>query len=271
MRPSETVHTFGRRHCLNRLSQLRQDYDRANAVDGCKDLTYGSRRAVLEAILVEVERLIPADFRSRTHATHRLVEVGQSAQNFMAQQKVFQKPPYVEAMQEERDRFANALHQFTAQTDWKNWNVEPLPYRRTLRYDESRDLLAQLRERWSITGKWWVPFEKYNLAYETMVLDSQAVREQLGYTVLRQIVGAGGSGHVYELWEHAREPNRELELALWEPASLWSERYWCSDDLNWLIYTTHDNSTTLAGDWMLQQIKATWPEWEAHLWAGLFE
>lgn len=266
MTPIEAVHTFARHCCLNRRAALKQEYDQTKAAGANKDVTYGCRSNVLQAILVEVERLTYADFRSRGHAAARLLEAGQFAQNQFTAQKSWQQAPYLPAMQAERDLFADSLRQFVAQKDWKHWRVEPLPYRRTLLPEESQRLMATLRARWGITGTWWVPFEKYDLPYELIVLDSRAVRDQLGYAALQQILARRDIPRVYELWEFGREPDREMELSLWKPTSAWPERYWCTDELDWLLYATHENSTTIAGDWLLREIKAAWPDWQAYTW-----
>jgi hypothetical protein len=266
MTPVEAVHTFARRYCLERIAELKQGRDSAKSASTDKDITYSSRRAVVEAVLVEVERLTPADFRSRGHAALRLIETSQIAQNHRTEQKMWQTPPYLPAMQEERDRFADALRLFAAQADWKRWRVEPLPYRRTLPSEERKRLMAKLKEQWSLTGKWWIPFEKYDLPYETVVVDSQAVSQELGYTKLKQIFACSGVERVFELWEIENEPDREIALDLWEPSSAWAQRYWCSDALDWLVYTTHENSMTIAGVWLLNEIKAEWPDWEAYRW-----
>jgi hypothetical protein len=38
--------------------------------------------------------------------------------------------------------------------------------------------------------------------------------------------------------------------------------------MDWLIYASHESSITVAGDWLLEAVKAEWPEWEQHLYTG---
>jgi hypothetical protein len=169
-------------------------------------------------------------------------------------------------MQEERARFVEAVRAFAAQKDWKQWSVEPLPYRRFLQEHESTNLLGRLRERWSITKRWWIPFDDYQLPYEALVFDSTAIRNGLTVEPLRTVLARHGIERLYGLYDTNQEPDRELDLALWDPNDGFpTETYWLTESLDWLYYTTHENSTTVAGDWLLAEIKAVWPSWEEHL------
>lgn len=265
MTPIEAVHTFARRHCIERLAAIEQN-KRLALSNGELTQTYCARGAVLRAILIEVERLTPDDFTSRSHAGLRLAETGQTAS---IQRQIIppKTPAALEAIQEERDLFSDAVREFASDKDWKRWDAAPLPYRRTLRHDETKERMAAVREKWGITGRWWLPFEHYDLPYEAVVLDSQAVRELLGFTTLRRVFEHKGIERMYELWEHAFFPNRQIETSLWNPDDdVQLERYWFDDKMDWLYYTTHENSTAIAGEWLLGEIKAAWPEWEAYQW-----
>ncbi len=266
MKPIEAVHTFARHCCLNRLAALKQEYDQAKAAGADKDVTYGCRRLVLQAILVEVERLTPADFRSRGHAAARLMETAQ-----FGAKPIYRAEVMAKASLSARD--AGRARSFYRQ---------PAPIRRAKGLETLARRAASLSAHPAAGGKsasygntagtlgdygqWWVPFEKYEFPYELIVLDSRAVRDQLGYAALQQILARRDIPRVYELWEFGREPDREMELSLWKPTSAWPERYWCTDELDWLLYATHENSTTIAGDWLLREIKAAWPDWQAYTW-----
>ncbi len=45
-----------------------------------------------------------------------------------------------------------------------------------------------------------------------------------------------------------------------------SEVFYFSDEMDWLVYSSHEMSTTVAGDWLIAEVKAAWPSWEDHLW-----
>jgi hypothetical protein len=138
-----------------------------------------------------------------------------------------------------------------------------------MRVEESQNLRRRLREQWGITRRWWVPFDSYDLPYEVLVLNSKAVRDLLSVDTLRLILATRDLERVYELCESNSLPDREMSLDLWDPyQGSWTERYWLSKEMDWLFYTTHENSTTIAGDWLLNAIKAAWPNWEAHQWVA---
>ncbi len=37
--------------------------------------------------------------------------------------------------------------------------------------------------------------------------------------------------------------------------------------MDWLMYASHEGSLTIAGDWLIEEVRAAWPEWEQHLYA----
>ena len=268
MTPKAKLHTYARRWCIERQAALRQEKDRPieqGADDGisCR----WTRIHLLEAILIAIERLVPEEFSSRQITEWRLVEVGQSTplqslHRFSSRQK-----EDVQAIQEERTLFTGAVRTFTAQKDWKKWSVEPLPYRRTLLEEESACLTAGLRETWGITKRWWLPFDHYSFPYEVLVFDSAAMKDSLTTEAMRKIMASHGVDRIYELVESKTSPDREVALTLWEPyKGFWTEKYWVTERRDWLFYTTHDGSTTIAGDWLLAEIKSIWPKWEEHFW-----
>lgn len=267
MTPSEKIHTFARRYCIERIAELNREHKRAKQQN--VDILTGSvwqRTDVLEAILIAIERLRPADLGSRHIAAWRLAEIGQITP---LRHKQWKKPEDVQSNQEERARFIEAVRQFASQQDWKRWSVEPLPYRRVLQEEESTHLIARLRERWSITKRWWIPFDQYELPYEALVFDSSVVRNDLTMKPLRAALAHHGIERVYELFDGWMEPDREMDIDLWDPyKGIPTETYWLTEQMDWLFYTTHEHSTTITGDWLLAEIKSAWPRWEEHLFVA---
>ena len=273
MTPIEKIHTFARRYCMERSADLHQERDRAKQQNSYEEYSaLSARMDIMAAILIGVERLKPEEFCSRQIAAWRLVEVGQITPIRRMHQWKLRRPEDVQSMQDERARFVEAVRQFAAQKEWKRWSVEPLPFRRTLLEEESVGLMALLREQWSITKRYWLPFEKYDLPYEALVFDSAAIRDVFTIEALRVILSDHGVERLYGLGDGSSVPNRELALGLWNPYNgLGDETYWLSKQGDWLFYTTHENSTTVAGDWLLKAIKSAWPTWNDHLWVAPYE
>ena len=61
------------------------------------------------------------------------------------------------------------------------------------------------------------------------------------------------------------DPEYEMDPRL---CSFWggTEMYWSSRKLDWLIYLSHEESMTFAGDWLAQAIKQALPNWRQRLY-----
>lgn len=60
----------------------------------------------------------------------------------------------------------------------------------------------------------------------------------------------------------------DLELLELGPAGPPVEAYWTSGTLDWLLYISHEDSVTIAGDWLVAAVKEVWPEWDQHRYTG---
>ncbi|MBP1961185.1 hypothetical protein [Paenibacillus aceris] len=44
------------------------------------------------------------------------------------------------------------------------------------------------------------------------------------------------------------------------------EGFWFTDEMNWIIYCSHENSITFGGELLIRRIKENWSEWNEYLW-----
>lgn len=81
-----------------------------------------------------------------------------------------------------------------------------------------------------------------------------------------------GIDKVWEMDESEAFPEYEIDTAAFSPEySISGEGYWCSADMDWIIYVSHENSITVGGEWLLDEIKAIWPNWEERKWVSWTE
>jgi len=72
---------------------------------------------------------------------------------------------------------------------------------------------------------------------------------------------------VWELREYGPEYTMDIELL--DPIYNLAEGYWSSEQMDWIIYASHESSITVGG-WMLDEIKEQWPAWSEYVWHGPF-
>ena len=144
--------------------------------------------------------------------------------------------------------------------------VEPLPFRRVFAADESEAVWARLRERWQIPAGYWYPLANCTLA-GVVAFDAAAFNEGAPADRLQGILQRRGVERVWELREYG--PDYEQEVSLFNPHYNGAEGYWSSGALDWIVYASHESSVTVGG-WLLGEVQALWPGWQARLWRGAF-
>lgn len=150
-------------------------------------------------------------------------------------------------------------------------NIEPLPYRRTLIDEERKRIWGRLSKTWDIKGTYWFPLGDCSRKDIYAFLDDYFY-DELGIEPLRNILLRKGIDKVWEMGESEAFPEYEIDVAAFSPEySISGEGYWCSVDMDWIIYVSHENSITVGGEWLLDGIKAIWPNWEERKWVSWTE
>lgn len=77
------------------------------------------------------------------------------------------------------------------------------------------------------------------------------------------LLSSRGVTRIWELRDYGVEYCQDV--LLFNPTYNGYEGYWTSDDLDWIVYASHEDSVTVGG-WLLDRIKARWSDWEQHIW-----
>jgi hypothetical protein len=263
----ENLHTAVRRYCMDNHFYWSKKYSEMNTGgagrSGYTDehLMTFPRYNVLNAILIEVERYRPEDFKTFEEAKHFICLIANEAQS------VSTKPPngniQQKAMDEERDKLCKFINQLTEE-DLSS--VEPLFYRRVLSNDERQKIWSELKSKWKISDHYWYPLSLEKPESVEAFQDSYFERE-VGVGKLREILINHGVENVWEIRED--EIDFELELSIFEPYYNGAEGFWCDSKFDWIIYASHESSITIGG-WLLAEIKNVWSNWEKRIWTTPF-
>jgi hypothetical protein len=267
------MHTAGRRYCMERRAfwcaryaeMVRAGGDREN--DGYhytpEALATFPRYNVLAAIRVELEKLDPIQLPGVEETRELLVLAGRIAQSGFTQAM---GPIDARAMQEEREAFCRYIEELGL-SDLAM--VTPLPYRRALSAGESEAVWRRLEIRWQISrdDHYWYPLSD-SAPPEVAAFKADRFAEAATKKELQRILAGHGIERLWEMREDSE--NYELEVALFEPCYNGAEGFWSAGELDWIIYASHENSVTVGG-WLLGEVKAIWPEWQTHVWTGIFD
>jgi hypothetical protein len=217
------------------------------------------RYLVLDAILAELEQYDGAEFAAEEDAHKKILSAVWNAQSLFTVNKpgVFQR-----TAEAERQALAGYLEKRAAAGIS---HVSPLPYRRTLSEIERTLLWEDLSGRWEIRDFWYPLTEPKPPETEAFMEDYFAA--EIGFNALRAILSAHGIGRIFELREFEHSPEYQLDVEGFNPVyTLNGEGYWFSAEMDWVIYASHENSITIAGEWLLAEIKKIWPGWEERRW-----
>lgn len=272
MNAALALHIAARRYCLERHAYWCERYSEIVRKGGGRQsdgyhytpaaLATFPRYNVLNAIRVEVERMDPAKLGDLENTRGLLVLAGETAEDDFTRQPI--SGIDTRAMTEEREAFCR----FISTTKPPDLNeVVGLPYRRVLSAAESQTIWSRLCGRWQIPKGYWYPLAECKLS-DVVAFKTRAFDEAVATERLRSILAARGIERVWELREYG--PEYEEDVALFEPYYNGAEGFWSSGDLDWIMYASHESSVTVAG-WLLQNVKAMWPSWAAHVWTGDFD
>jgi hypothetical protein len=113
----------------------------------------------------------------------------------------------------------------------------------------------------------WYPITK-DQPLRAVAFQANYFNDEVGVKILRDILSKRGIKRVWELKEIGPEPEYEKEIDEFEPYYGGTEGYWCSADMDWIIYVSHENSITIGG-WLLDAVKIVWPNWEERVWTSI--
>ena len=266
MNAAQKLYDAARRYCRERHTHWCIEYQKLldHSLDrigsGYTDEAYDTfpRYHALAAILTEVERIDAENLPEDRELCERLVAAGHAAESVFT--KNLSSGIEAAAIADERQEFERMVRGISVVAlD----HIEPLPYRRVLLPAEVAALWSRLKARWGADGGYFFPLgvkaEASLQAFETEAFDRQFPPSEL-----RRILHTRGVNRVYELREHG-EDNYILDVDSWDPFYNGAEGFWFSKDLDWIMYCSHESSTTVGGI-LAEAVLATWTDASNHGW-----
>lgn len=145
---------------------------------------------------------------------------------------------------------------------------ESLPYdARLLERRERERLWHRVKMRWQIPHSWeWYPLiGEPDPASNILCLQEEWFSCAVSPETLSELLQERGIGRVWGIKEGVGIV-WEVKRQLIEPWYDGLESYWTSDELDWLLYVSHESSITIAGAWLIEAVKRVWPRWQEHQW-----
>lgn len=266
------LHTAARRYCMERSPGLNPSYEEQRYQDRRwihnRDIliswaegrgTY-AQIELLGAILFRIEQCVPDNFSTLDSLKTFLTEVAQS-ESFD-----YEREDIECEIDRERELFQSYIESLST---YDLNTVAPLPYRRVLGERELQDIWQRIEQRWGITARMhWYPLNQVVPPPHVIALQEPWFAYVVPLDELRAILRRNGVERIWELREAGMSSQYRMDMELLIPIDGGGEHCWTSETLDWLIYTSHENSITLCGEWLIKGIEEVWPEWEEHIYTG---
>ena len=269
MNQTLALHTAARRWLIER---------KQHHIDNTSNAPYGLYVA-LDAIKNEVEYYRPEDFESVDELFEILKLTGQTATNRTLKQFVQVSGGHSNALEVaaivdiERQHFCDALSMMRSSNLQE---IEPLPYRRTLSKEEGESLWKAMSTKWAFSRAWY-PICGPPRPDNAIAFLDEAFYMALMPDLLSRIFHFRGIERVFEILETSEKglesgfPEREIDVTILNPTYggeiAGIEKYWCTQELDWLLYASHESSITVGGKWLIDAVQDAWPTWQD----GLYE
>ncbi|MGO4500073.1 hypothetical protein AB4114_29785 [Paenibacillus sp. 2RAB27] len=136
----------------------------------------------------------------------------------------------------------------------------------------SEEMAEQIERRvrnvWDINKAYWYPL--FNCKRNDVIaFDSEYIHISARLKLLKEIFKEHRIETAYELKEDGSFflISDFFEYEMWdkEPYFEVSECYWFDNNMDWIIYVSHEGTTTFGGEWLRSKIKEKWNDWRNHI------
>jgi hypothetical protein len=261
MTETEALHTAARRYCMNRTAELKTLSDIVKKWGVYhNEMNLGPREALVEALQLGVETIVYDDM-SIEECRDRIIEAALTTENDITTCKSWRDQGVRERTQDERENLAAYIRHLDTNALLQ---IEPLPFRRVLTDTESVELRQRLMDQWQFDDGWWIPERPIELTEEVLVARSSVFTEHVSDEEIKHLLRDHGIEKLFRVCFYGEDPDFEVDIDSFKIVVEWSEQVWTTAKMDWIIYIPQTWAVTVAGDWLVQEVKALWPQWEDH-------
>jgi hypothetical protein len=216
-----------------------------------------------EAMLVEIERLVPVEFISLQHARASLASAAEQARNALLTEFKHHRLAAT-VLQEELAAFHQYIDQM-GEAELKT--IQPLPHRRVLTPIESEKFWKTLQDRWEVGREhYWYPLSEASRPEDVIAFHRELWNQRDADSMLRRFLAEREIERCILLCESP--PDYELAVAL-VPSHYDGDESFLTSDFEWVLYVSHESSVTVAGT-LAEFFRNQWPDSAQVTYGGPF-
>lgn len=134
-----------------------------------------------------------------------------------------------------------------------------------LEKDDSENIKSRLDDVWDIKYPYWYPLFDCN-RQDVIAFDSEYFENSDKLEIVRKLLRKQGVKNIYEFREDgiSNQIIDFLDYEFWcsEPYFWNNECFWFDDNMDWIIYVSHEGTITFGGKWLIEQLKKVCVDWE---------
>lgn len=129
-------------------------------------------------------------------------------------------------------------------------------------------LKDRLNESWNIMHHYWYPL--YDCIRDDLIaFDSEYIECDEKMLFLREILIRRNVKSVYEFREDGTSFKVDdfYDYRFWmQDDYFWNnECFWFDKTMDWIIYVSHEGTTTFGGEWLRSSVKNKWKDWKDNI------
>ena len=130
---------------------------------------------------------------------------------------------------------------------------------------QADDLITKLKSVWDIEKHYWYPL--YDCKRSDVIAFNDDYIEDIESKIsdIKNFLWSQNRNQIFEMHEdrtvwvietNALDPSYDVRYL---------ERFWFDEDMNWIIYASHEGSITFGGRELISALKGKWQDWESNL------
>lgn len=129
-------------------------------------------------------------------------------------------------------------------------------------------LRSELENIWDIGKHYWYPLSECT-RHDLIAFNCVYIENEEKLNTIITLLKAHGEKQVFEFLETGQ--TYKLDVSNLYPYYCYNdnliggEGFWTSDNMDWIIYASHEGTITFGGDWLIRELKSLWSEWENHI------
>lgn len=273
----KALYNAARRYCIDQMDKLTAEHIQKQGVGAPETPEIGLSTMLVNAILEEIERVVPQDFAREAEVREYLLLAGKLARvlNYRTEgtgaqwHLVYYEPDWTEteriALEKAQADYASYIAGLSVE---QAAETDTVLFRHVMSDTKRLRVRKKLAERWDVDDRrCWFPLRGLEIPTNVLAFQDAWFRKEVGAEQLQNILVSKGITRVWEINEIGLDPEYEVDPRLCDFAYP-PEKYWSSPELNWLVYVSHESSITFAGDWLVNRIQEAWPNWEERVYTG---